>query len=105
MSIIVRRFLQEKDFSHQQELFHVLDKNCDGKINKLELLDSCIKVFGKKMTADQIDEIFNNVDMDSSGEIDYHEFLLATINESILLTETNLKELFDYLDKVKCNIG
>ena len=105
MNIIVRKFLHEKDIRHQQEVFQAIDKNCDGKINKAELLESCIKVFGKQMTAEQIDDIFSNVDMDNSGEIDYNEFLLATISESVLLSEINLKELFNFLDKVYCDIG
>ena len=100
MSLIVRQFLNEKEKRYQQELFQAIDKNCDGKISKLELLEGCKRVFGKQMSPEQIDEVFSKVDMDNSGEIDYHEFLLATISENMILSEVNLKELFEYMDRV-----
>jgi calcium-dependent protein kinase len=100
MSIIVIQFLSETDKKAQQELFQAIDKNGDGKLSKDELYDGCIKAFGKKMTKEQIEAIFEKVDLDLSGSIDYNEFLLATINESKILSERNLKEAFNFMDKV-----
>ena len=100
LNLIVRQFLNEKEKRYQQELFQAIDKNCDGKICKTELFEGCIKVFGKQLTSEQIDDMFLKVDMDNSGQIDYHEFLLATINESVLFSEINLIELFEFMDMV-----
>ena len=100
MSIIVIQFLNDTDKKQQQELFQAIDKNGDGKLNKEELFEGCVKAFGKKMTKEQIDAIFEKVDLDLSGSIDYNEFLLATINESKILSERNLKEAFSFMDKV-----
>ena len=37
------------------------------------------------MSSKEIDKIFKKVDFDKSDEIDYSEFLLATINKKIIL--------------------
>lgn len=99
MSIIVTQFLNEAEKKQQQELFQAIDKNGDGKLSKEELLEGCVKVFGKQMSVEQIDSIFSKVDMDMSGAIDYNEFLLATINESKILSEKNLREAFNFMDR------
>ena len=36
-------------------------------------------------------ELFDQADVDHSGEIDYNEWCLATINKSELLSEINLR--------------
>jgi calcium-dependent protein kinase len=100
MSIIVTQFLSDTDKKQQQELFQAIDKNGDGKLSKEELKEGCVKVFGKKMSSEQIDAIFEKVDIDMSGSIDYNEFLIATINESKILSERNLKEAFEFMDRV-----
>ena len=100
MSIIVIQFLNDTDKKQQKELFQAIDKNGDGRLSKEELLDGCLKAFGKKMTKEQIDAIFEKVDIDLSGSIDYNEFLLATINESKILSQKNLKEAFNFMDRV-----
>lgn len=99
MSIIVTQFLSETDKKQQQELFQAIDINGDGKLSKEELKEGCLKVFGKQMNDEQIDAIFDKVDIDMSGSIDYNEFLIATINEAKILSERNLKEAFDFMDK------
>ena len=46
-----------------------------------------------------LEEILKNIDSDSNGYIEYEEFIVATINKNLLLTENNLKEAFNYFDK------
>jgi len=36
-----------------------------------------------------------------SGAIDYNEFLLATIDESKILSDKNLREAFEFMDRDK----
>ena len=100
MQLIIRQFLSEKEKTYQQELFRAIDTNCDVQIGKQELLDGCVKVFGKQMNKEQIDAIFLKVDIDNSGAIDYNEFLLATISEEKIFSESNLLEMFEFLNRV-----
>ena len=41
-----------------------------------------------------VDSIFNKVDKDGSGEIDYSEWVIGTIDKKDLLTEAKLKIAF-----------
>lgn len=40
-----------------------------------------------------------SADTDGSGEIDYSEFIAATINENIFMREDYMKSAFDMFDK------
>jgi calcium-dependent protein kinase len=42
------------------------------------------------MNDDEIDEMFAKVDADGSGEIEYSEFVVATMNEKNLLSNNKL---------------
>jgi calcium-dependent protein kinase len=50
------------------------------------------------MAEAEVDRIFALVDVDNSGEIDFSEFVTATVDKSKLLQEEKLKEAFKYYD-------
>ena len=45
-----------------------------------------------------MDQIFERIDIDNSGKIDYSEWIVATINKSSLLTPEKLKIAFEMID-------
>ena len=47
----------------------------------------------------EVDEMFEKVDADGSGEIDYSEFVVATMNEKNLLSNNKLQTAFKMFDK------
>lgn len=40
----------------------------------------------KEYAADEVEKVFSKVDIDGSGQIDYSEWIVATIDKSKLLT-------------------
>ena len=42
-----------------------------------------------------MDDIWNKIDMDGSGTIDYTEWAVGTINKANVLTKQKLKKAFD----------
>lgn len=50
------------------------------------------------MAKDEVDRIFSLVDADNSGEIDFSEFVTATVDKSNLLNEEKLKMAFSLYD-------
>ena len=50
------------------------------------------------MNKEELEAIFDEVDIDRSGSIDYTEWTQATIDKKRLLTENNLKDAFDAFD-------
>jgi calcium-dependent protein kinase len=67
-----------------------LDTDGDGKLSKEEILVGYDKYFGKHMSPEDVDQLFESVDIDNSGFIDYSEFVIATMNEKQLLTNDKL---------------
>lgn len=47
---------------------------------------------------EHLHELFESLDLDCSGEIEYTEFLGATLNKNIYLQEENLWEAFRVFD-------
>lgn len=59
-------------------IFKSLDKNGDGVLSKEEIQEGFEKNFGQSINQEQIDKMFEAVDLDNSGFIDCSEFVLAT---------------------------
>lgn len=76
-----------------------LDINKDGKLQYEELIKGYEMYYGKDMAKDEVDRIFELVDVDHSNEIDFSEFVTATVNRGNLLQDDKLKQAFSYYDK------
>lgn len=76
-----------------------MDVNGDGKLSKLEIQNGYAEYFGKNLTDEQVDEMFAQCDADGSGEIDYSEFVVATMNEKNILSNNKLHTAFKMFDK------
>jgi Ca2+-binding EF-hand superfamily protein len=51
------------------------------------------------LSDEEVDEMFAKVDADNSGEIEYSEFVVATLNEKNLLSGNKLQTAFKMFDK------
>jgi calcium-dependent protein kinase len=80
------------------ELFRAFDKNSDGKIDKAELKDGYNNLMGKIMSDDEVESIFTKIDIDSSGFIDYNEFLGAAMSMETMMSEERLRSAFAMFD-------
>lgn len=89
-------------------IFKAIDKNGDGKLSKEEIMVGYEEFFGKTLDKNDIEKMFDSVDIDKSGYIDYSEFVIAAMNEKQLLTNEKLQSAFKMFDRVSianiCNI-
>jgi calcium-dependent protein kinase len=60
-----------------RKAFRALDLNNDGKLQKEELVEGYKRIFGD-MAGDEVEKLFQRVDADGSGEIDYSGNLYAS---------------------------
>ena len=67
-------------------------------MSKEDIYDGYQKVFGVPITKEQVDSLFDKVDIDGSGSIDYTEFVMATMNEKLLVTRDRLMMAFKTFD-------
>jgi calcium-dependent protein kinase len=79
--------------------FKQLDLNGDGLLTLDELQNGYNKVFGLNIDKDEITNIFNKIDTDKSGTIDYSEFVAASIDRKKMLSKKRLERIFKMFDK------
>ena len=51
------------------------------------------------MPDEELDELFIKIDSDGSGFIDYSEFIVACMDQDVLLSNEKLKSAFNMFDK------
>ena len=99
LAYLVHNFPQIDEVINVCKLFNQIDKNGDGKISKEELFNGLNKKIKSNTLKNDIDIIFNNIDSDNNGYIEYEEFIRAAIDKEMFLNENILKFAFRYFDK------
>jgi calcium-dependent protein kinase len=89
--------LSENEILDLRKVFKGLDKNGDGTLTMEELYEGLSKI--PEFNNNEIQEIMNNIDTDSSGKIDYTEFLAATMEKNLYLKEEKLYLAFKMFDQ------
>ncbi len=85
--------------SELQSAFKALDKNNDSKLSRDELIEGYMMTLGADLAEIEVDRIMKIADIDGSGEIDYSEWVVASIDKSKLLTNEKLEAAFNLFDK------
>ena len=83
------------------DIFKSIDKDGNGSLDKDEVREGWEQHFGVQLSDLEIDDLFSKIDMDGSGTIDYTEFVMATIEQSNLVTTERLRAAFNMIDTDK----
>ena len=94
-------FVEKEEEKKMKNLFYKLS-NGDSKflINK-ENFSKTIREVTSNYSDAEIDELFNKLDENKSGIIEYEELVRGFSDREKLLNEKNMKEAFDFFDKNK----
>ena len=102
IALLVHNSIQLNQAHDAVKLFNQIDKNGDGKISKDELFNG-LQPYKKEISDDelrkQVDIIFNNIDSDHNGYLEYEEFVRAAIDKDHFLSVNFLQLAFNYFDK------
>lgn len=74
-------------------MFKKIDKNASGTLTKSEIRKG-FDMFGKPISDEQINAIFDAVDSNHNGKINYTEFLIAASDAESLHQTKNLEIAF-----------
>ena len=67
-----------------------MDTNGDGKLDKTEIKNGFSEFYKMNLTEEEVEEMMDKVDADGSGEIEYSEFVICTLDQKNFLTAENL---------------
>jgi len=96
MNVLVK-MLDEKDLEHLRQQFRKMDTDNSGVIDAVEL-ETAIRALGLEMPANEIKKIIENIGLNGTNQINYTEFLAATISTRHYLSEDKLWALFKHFD-------
>ena len=88
----------KKEKKDIDKMFKALDTNGDGKLSKDELETGLLNYYGTKLTQDELLETFKKCDSDGNGFFDYSEFVLAAMDQRVILDKKKLESVFRKLD-------
>lgn len=97
-SYIGSQLISKSEKEKLGKIFKSLDANGDGQLSKEEIMNGYEEHFGKLLNEDEIDKLFNDVDTDKSGSIDYSEFIVATMSSKKNMSEEKLTAAFKLFD-------
>jgi calcium-dependent protein kinase len=98
-AFIASQLLSKQERDGLAKVFKAFDKNGDGKLSIQEVKEGYLEHYGKVMSDEEVETMFNSVDTDRSGFIDYSEFVVAAMNESQLTSNDKLQAAFKMFDK------
>ena len=99
LAYLVHNFPQIKDVVNSCKLFNQIDKSGDGIITKEELLKGLSEKYKSDTLEQDVEEIYNNLDMDKNGYIGYEEFVRAAVSKEYFVKDNILRFAFRYFDK------
>ena len=80
-----------------QRAFNTLDISRTGKITREELFEG-FQAFTVE-AREEVDAIFDEVDLDGNGTIEFSEWIVASIDKNSLITDEKLEMAFRLFDK------
>jgi calcium-dependent protein kinase len=99
VTFITNYLMNDDELKLLKKLFFELDVKGVGVITKDELFTGMDECFDKKVTREEVDKIFSNIDYDNNGTISFDEFVKAAIDKKKLLTDEKLRAAFSLFDR------
>jgi len=89
-AFIASQLISKQEKEQIDKVFKAMDLNGDGKLDKNEIKLGYKEYYDKDLDDEELNDLFSKVDADGSGEIEYSEFVIATMNEKNLLSNNKL---------------
>ena len=99
-SFISSQLATKTEREQMLDLFKTLDTDNSGTISKKELIQGFEMLYFDEINdiESEVNKIMNQVDIDHSGEIDYNEFIAASMSRNKILSKERLESAFKAFD-------
>ena len=91
--------LDENEINNLINIFSTFDKNKDGQISYEELRLGLLQLKSNKISEQDVYFLYQVLDVDKNGKIDYTEFIASTLQKANYLRNDRLLEAFLNFDK------
>ena len=98
IAFIVHNLITRNMTKELRKCFIQFDSNGDGRLDKQELINGLKTVDTKNNLEQEVDRVMSIIDVDGNGFIEYEEFLRASIDINKILTDDNIKIVFQLFD-------
>ena len=100
IGFITSQLATKSEREEMMELFRSLDTDSSGTLSAKEIKEGFQMIFGAEVNDidAEVERIMKAVDLDGSGEIEYSEFVAATLNRQQLLSKERLEMAFKAFD-------
>ena len=99
LTFINSQVVSQTNSREMRETFKRLDQDGNGRLSKEELIAAYAQTMSEEEARSTVESIMQKVDVDGNGFIDYSEFIMATMNQHILLSKDNMETAFNIFDK------
>ena len=96
MNLLVK-LLNPKEINSLRKQFEKIDEDQSGNVSTEEL-SKALKKINKEIPDEEIEKIVAEIDIKGNHEINYSEFIAATLNAKVYLNESRLLMLFKEFD-------
>jgi calcium-dependent protein kinase len=98
LTFIAENVVSKEETKALTESFAAMDTNGDGVLSREELINAYSKTMTREQAIYTVNRVMRMVDFDGSGNIDYSEFMFASMDRQMLLSESNLATAFSLFD-------
>lgn len=98
-NFICTHMLSIQDYKELRQIFESVDQNGDGTLSRDEIRSQLVSFLPANTLDTRLEEIFQKVDSDRNGIIDYEEFIKATIDVAKVESKEVLRKTFQMFDK------
>ena len=98
IAYIALNFTDKNEENKIKEIFRKMSTDKSNFLIDINTFVNCLMESDVGINEDEAKNIFQNIDNDKNGFIEYQELVRALTDKKKLLSDTNLKEAFDFFD-------
>ena len=99
LNYLINHHNELEEVNNSKKLFEIIDKKGSKKINKEELYNGLNEIYQNDKLKEDVDKIFENLNINNDTYLEYDEYIKASIDKSIFFKDDNLKLIFNNFDK------